>query len=279
MFLRKLSNIGNVKLTNTQVNQSLKFDGKHWVNYTPSSGGEGGNGLSAYEVAVAEGFSGTANQWLASLVGATGPAGLPGSDGAQGLTGQTGPAGIQGIQGPTGAAGSVGPTGAAGLVGQTGLTGLTGPTGPSSAIVAVLLGSTVSSSTTHADSGLVSPSLEVGYYQWSVVGSFQSNTTASGMGARFIASTATVPENMGSWSIAQAVDGTAKFYSYAQLSDAVNVVSASVVAAATKYPFYGTGWARVSVAGTMKLQFRSEVGTASNTTLSTGTCLTMTKVG
>lgn len=47
-----------------------------------------GNGLSAYEVAVANGFVGTEQQWLASLVGAQGPAG---QNGQQGLQGPAGP--------------------------------------------------------------------------------------------------------------------------------------------------------------------------------------------
>ncbi len=255
---------------------------------TGASGLQGATGMSAYESAVSLGYGDTLPNWLLSLIGPTGAAGaqgiqgLTGAAGSQGIQGPTGASGPQGIQGLTGPAGLTGPTGAAGLngaTGTTGLTGNTGPTGPSLNFVAVLLGSTVSSSTTHADSGLVSPSLDVGYYQWSVVGSFQSNTTASGMGCRFIAGSATVSENMGGWDITQAVDGTAKYFSYAQLADNANVVSASVVAAATKYPFFGSGWARVSVAGTMKLQFRSEVGTASNCTLSTGTCLNIVKVG
>jgi hypothetical protein len=39
---------------------------------------EGPAGLSAYGVAVAEGFVGTRNQWLASLVGPQGPSGSAG---------------------------------------------------------------------------------------------------------------------------------------------------------------------------------------------------------
>ena len=50
----------------------------------------------AYQLALANGFVGTLNQWLDSLSGATGPAG---PDGPDGPTGPTGP------QGPTGATG------------------------------------------------------------------------------------------------------------------------------------------------------------------------------
>lgn len=144
---------------------------------------------------------------------------------------------------------------------------------------AVLTGSTVSASVTHADTGLVSQALQAGYYMWQVFGSYQSNTTTCGFGARFIEGTATVTENMGSWLIRQAADGTAQHFQYSQLSSAVNVASASVVAAATKYQFHGFGWMRISVAGTVKLQFRSEVASPSQVTLSTGTAFSIVRVG
>ena len=57
------------------------------------SGPTGANGLSAYQVAVSNGFNGTQTQWLASLVGAQGPQGI------QGIAGPVGPAGPQGPAG------------------------------------------------------------------------------------------------------------------------------------------------------------------------------------
>jgi hypothetical protein len=72
----------------------------------PGTPGEAGaDGLSAYEIAVADGFVGTESEWLASLVGAQGP---------QGEVGETGPQGAQGIQGETGPQGEQGETGAQG---------------------------------------------------------------------------------------------------------------------------------------------------------------------
>ena len=56
----------------------------------------GENGLSAYEIAVANGFEGTEAEWLASLVGPQGPAGPKGD------TGETGAQGIQGKPGNDG---------------------------------------------------------------------------------------------------------------------------------------------------------------------------------
>jgi hypothetical protein len=106
-------------------------------------GTAGGDGLSAYEVAVENGFIGTEVEWLESLVGDTGPqgpsgaAGTNGTNGTQGIQGEAGLSayeialdngfvgteaewldslvgeqgpqgiqGIQGIQGPTGTAGT-----------------------------------------------------------------------------------------------------------------------------------------------------------------------------
>jgi collagen type VII alpha len=103
------------------------------------SGSAGADGASAFEIAVANGFVGTAQQWLLSLVGAQGPKGDAGDDGVNGLdgaAGSTGPQGPQGIQGQTGTAGTTGQTGSTGPTGPTGLTGAkgdkgdTGDTGP-----------------------------------------------------------------------------------------------------------------------------------------------------
>lgn len=83
----------------------------------PSSGTAG---ASAYQVAVNNGFSGTEQQWLTSLVGPPGPQGIPGvkgdagAPGAKGDTGAQGERGLQGIQGFKGDTGNTGNTGAAG---------------------------------------------------------------------------------------------------------------------------------------------------------------------
>ena len=74
-------------------------------------------GDSAYEVAVAHGYVGTEEQWLASLVG---PAGPTGATGPQGPQGETGPQGATGPQGPQGVAGPTGPKGETGEEGPAG---------------------------------------------------------------------------------------------------------------------------------------------------------------
>lgn len=70
-------------------------------------------GPSAYEVAVAEGFTGTEAEWIASLEGAQGP---QGPQGIQGETGAQGPQGIQGVPGDPGVVQSVNGVSAADIV-------------------------------------------------------------------------------------------------------------------------------------------------------------------
>lgn len=85
--------------------------------------GQGGYYMSAYGLAVRQGFKGTLDEWLASLQG------VPGKDGAQGPPGKaftyddftpeqlaelTGPEGPQGPKGPQGPQGVQGPKGDAG---------------------------------------------------------------------------------------------------------------------------------------------------------------------
>lgn len=104
----------------------------HWLQlgYLSGEGAPGEDGLSAYQVAVNQGFVGTADQWLLSLHGPQGPQGIPGLDGDDGVAGDIGP---QGPTGPTGATGATGPQGPTGATGSTGATGPQGPTGPAGA--------------------------------------------------------------------------------------------------------------------------------------------------
>lgn len=71
-------------------------------------------GLSAYAIAVENGFRGTEEEWLESLKGGQGiegPVGPQGPSGPQGPQGETGPQGPQGIQGVQGPQGPQGPKG------------------------------------------------------------------------------------------------------------------------------------------------------------------------
>lgn len=100
-----------------------------WLNSLGSSG-SGNNGKSAYEIAVENGFVGTEIQWLESLIGDTGAQGPPGNDGAKGDKGDTGDTGAQGIQGVKGDTGAQGPSGNDGAKGDKGDRGDTGAQGP-----------------------------------------------------------------------------------------------------------------------------------------------------
>lgn len=73
----------------------------------------GSDGASAYQIAVANGFEGTEQEWLESL---RGPAGAQGPQGPQG---ETGPAGPQGYPGPQGEPGETGPQGPQGEPGES----------------------------------------------------------------------------------------------------------------------------------------------------------------
>jgi hypothetical protein len=93
--------------------------------------------LSAYQLWINAGNTGTESQFLASLQGPTGAQGIQGATGA---TGSTGSNGLSAYQlwinaGNTGTesqflASLQGPTGAQGIQGATGATGATGPQGP-----------------------------------------------------------------------------------------------------------------------------------------------------
>lgn len=107
---------------------------------------QGPQGLSAYDLAVSNGFVGSQSEWLASLQGQDGddgqngaqgpigPQGIPGNKGDKGDKGDQGVQGPQGIQGPQGVAGARGADGAAGARGETGPQGPAGtgfnPRGP-----------------------------------------------------------------------------------------------------------------------------------------------------
>lgn len=62
----------------------------------------GVDGLSAYEIAIVNGFVGTEVEWLTSLIGPEGPQGDPGINGTNGTNGVDG---VDGATGPTGPAG------------------------------------------------------------------------------------------------------------------------------------------------------------------------------
>ena len=76
-----------------------EYSAKHWAKKAEGNATVGPEGKSAYDLAVLDGFSGTLEEWLESLVG---PTGATGPQGPTGDTGPQGPQGIQGLKGDTG---------------------------------------------------------------------------------------------------------------------------------------------------------------------------------
>jgi len=87
------------------------------------------NGLSAYEIAVKQGFGGSEEMWLKTLKGDGGSNGKTGDEGAQGEKGEKGDEGAQGEQGAQGAQGEKGDEGAQGEKGDEGAQGAQGSQG------------------------------------------------------------------------------------------------------------------------------------------------------
>lgn len=119
--------------------RKLKIGDGHtaWLGlpYLTGSGGGGADGLSAYQIAVLNGFTGTEVEWLLSLVGPAGEDGTdgiqgpPGADGAQGVKGDKGDQGLQGDPGIPGTDGSDGAKGDKGDPGDDGAPGTPGTPG------------------------------------------------------------------------------------------------------------------------------------------------------
>ena len=114
----------DVKLTTDQTFNAQMIETQSVIN-TPISNPTGENGLSAYEIAVANGFEGTEKEWLNSLVGPRGP---EGPAGPQGVPGEKGDTGEQGPQGERGEKGEQGPQGERGEKGEKGTDGADGYT-------------------------------------------------------------------------------------------------------------------------------------------------------
>jgi hypothetical protein len=82
-----------VELQATSTHIQWRYVGSAtWTNLvalsviTGPAGADGDNGLSAYQVAVANGFTGTEAAWLASLVGRDGEVGMTGANGQDGAS-------------------------------------------------------------------------------------------------------------------------------------------------------------------------------------------------
>ena len=119
---------GDVALKKAKEYTRIKFEAIAAGNGAP--GPQGIDGKSAFQVAVANGYSGTESQWLATLKGLKGDKGDQGNPGVAGTDGQPGTPGSQGPEGPRGLTGLKGDTGLTGPQGPGGPAGPTGPEGP-----------------------------------------------------------------------------------------------------------------------------------------------------
>jgi hypothetical protein len=104
----------------------------------------------------------------------------------------------------------------------------------------------------------VTVSLEPGLYAIRLRGIMQSTALGIGVGLRLVNGTATISVVNINWTFSQGAAGTDKNFEYSQLALADNVTSASVVTANTNLPVAGDGVFRISVAGTIAIQIRSE---------------------
>lgn len=120
-----------------------------------------------------------------------------------------------------------------------------------------------STSTTYANvTELVTTSLPVGLYTFKVVATCQSTAKNTGIGLRIGGGGATLSTCVGKWFISQNANGTSQSYQYDQLTSTTNVTSASAAAANTNFMVVGLGVFRVTSAGTVAVQIRSETTTA-----------------
>lgn len=126
---------------------------------------------------------------------------------------------------------------------------------------------TVSNSTTTYTNvtSLTSGVLQPGLYSFRFFGIMQSGSTTNGVGVRIVNGTSTISTILGKWNIAQGANSTSQDFQYTQLALNTNITSASTQTANTNFPVIGMGVFRVTVAGTVVIQTRSELaGTAAS---------------
>lgn len=106
---------------------------------------------------------------------------------------------------------------------------------------------------------LTTASLPVGLYFFRFAGNMQSTQTQSGVGVRISPVTATITTISAKWNFSQGADGTAHDFEFDQVLTTTNVTSASVTTANANFAVNGMGVFRVTVAGTVAIQLRTEV--------------------
>lgn len=124
----------------------------------------------------------------------------------------------------------------------------------------VLGSQTTNNTTTYTTvAGLTTASLPAGLYSFRFDGQYQSAATTTGVGVRISNVSATVTTMYAKWFFAQAADGVNKNFQIDQLNNATNVVSTASLVANSNANVSGEGVFRVTVAGTVAIQIRSEI--------------------
>jgi fructose-specific component phosphotransferase system IIB-like protein len=110
---------------------------------------------------------------------------------------------------------------------------------------------------------LTTVSLPAGLYAFKFHGNMQSAALNTGVGIRVAPVTATMTTVSAKWNIAQGANGTAHDFEYDQVANNTNITSASVAVANSNFSVNGLGVFRLTVAGTVAIQTRTETaGTA-----------------
>ena len=136
-----------------------------------------------------------------------------------------------------------------------------------------------STSTTYANiTEFVSLSIEPGLYVLELKGIMQSTATTTGLGLRLVNGTAVLSTLAIAWYFGLAANGTNKTYEYHQITTADNITSTAVLAINTNTPVRGQGIFRVTTAGTVAIQLRTEIA-ASGVSIRPDSTLMIKKIG
>lgn len=118
---------------------------------------------------------------------------------------------------------------------------------------------------------LTTASLPTGLYKFSFFGRMQSGATANGSGVRISAGTATITTVNAKWFLTQATNTSGSNtvqninYTWDQTDATTNVVSGQIFAANTTFNALGEGVVRITTAGSLAIQIRSDAnGSASS---------------
>lgn len=115
--------------------------------------------------------------------------------------------------------------------------------------------------------GLTTESLPTGLYTFRFFGRLQSGSNTNGTGLRLNVGTASVSTCNINWVIDQGNNGTQQSFQYSQLDIDTNITSASPPAANTTFNVQARGVVRITSAGSLKMEIRSELSNTASSIL------------